>query len=120
MGEEKLNSDRVSVGGTNFGPQPLFLGLFMVPAHKGMLAIDSSAPADAGLEGRVSFTAGNVGSLPFSDRNFSACNVAFRIRAEPRIDITLFRVLWPRNRFLRLEFCSLNRPGGSDVSVSAC
>ena len=67
-----------------------------------------------GLGGRVSFMAGNAESLPFPDRNFDACTIAFGIRNVPRIDIALaefFRVLRPGGRFLCLEFSSVDVPG---------
>jgi len=61
----------------------------------------------------VSFMAGNAESLPFPERNFDACTVAFGIRNVPRIDIALaefFRVLRPGSRFLCLEFSSVDVP----------
>src|SRR5215467_4815555 len=79
-----------------------------------MLAVGRERAARRGLEGRVSFTAGNAESLPFPDRNFDACTVAFGIRNVPRIDIALaefFRVLRSGSRFLCLEFSSVDVPG---------
>jgi demethylmenaquinone methyltransferase/2-methoxy-6-polyprenyl-1,4-benzoquinol methylase len=58
--------------------------------------------------------AGNAESLPFPDRNFDACTVAFGIRNVPRTDMALaefFRVLRPGSRFLCLEFSSVDVPG---------
>jgi demethylmenaquinone methyltransferase/2-methoxy-6-polyprenyl-1,4-benzoquinol methylase len=79
-----------------------------------MLAVGRERAAQRGLEGRVSFMAGNAESLPFPDRNFDACTVAFGIRNVPRIDIALgefFRVMRPGSRFLCLEFSSVDVPG---------
>src|SRR5258706_11493272 len=79
-----------------------------------MLAVGRERAAHRRLEGRVSFTAGNAETLPFPDRNFDACTVAFGIRNVPRIDIALgefFRVLRPGSRFLCLEFSSVDVPG---------
>src|SRR5262245_37168300 len=42
-----------------------------------MLAVGRGRAAQCGLEGRVRFTAGNAEMLPFPDRNFSACTIAF-------------------------------------------
>src|SRR5215831_8348704 len=79
-----------------------------------MLAVGRERTARRGLEGRVSFTAGNAERLPFPDRNFDACTVAFGVRNVPRIDVALaefFRVLRPGSRFLCLEFSSVDVPG---------
>ena len=79
-----------------------------------MLTVGRERAAVRGLEGRVSFMAGNAESLPFPDRNFDACTVAFGIRNVPRIDVALaefFRVVRPGGRFLCLEFSSVDVPG---------
>jgi demethylmenaquinone methyltransferase/2-methoxy-6-polyprenyl-1,4-benzoquinol methylase len=79
-----------------------------------MLAVGRERAAQRGLEGRVRFMAGNAESLPFPDRNFDACTIAFGIRNVPRIDVALaecFRVLRPGSRFLCLEFSSVDVPG---------
>jgi demethylmenaquinone methyltransferase/2-methoxy-6-polyprenyl-1,4-benzoquinol methylase len=79
-----------------------------------MLGVGRERAAHRGLEGRVSFMAGNAEGLPFPDRNFDACAIAFGIRNVPRIDIALaefFRVLRPGSRFLCLEFSSVDVPG---------
>jgi demethylmenaquinone methyltransferase/2-methoxy-6-polyprenyl-1,4-benzoquinol methylase len=79
-----------------------------------MLAVGRERAAHRGLEGRVSFMAGNAESLPFPDRTCDACTVAFGIRNVPRIDVALaefFRVLRPGSRFLCLEFSSVDVPG---------
>src|SRR5216684_778877 len=79
-----------------------------------MLSVGRKRAAQRGLDSRVSFMAGNAESLPFADRNFDACTVAFGIRNVPRIDIALgefFRVMRPGSRFLCLEFSSVDVPG---------
>src|SRR5882672_10494114 len=79
-----------------------------------MLGVGRARAAERGLEGRVTFMAGNAESLPFPDRNFDACTVAFGIRNVPRIDVALaelFRVLRPGSRFLCLEFSTVDVPG---------
>jgi demethylmenaquinone methyltransferase/2-methoxy-6-polyprenyl-1,4-benzoquinol methylase len=79
-----------------------------------MLGVGRERAVQCGLEGRVRFMAGNAETLPFPDRNFDACTVAFGIRNVPRIDVALgelFRVLRPGSRFLCLEFSSVDVPG---------
>jgi demethylmenaquinone methyltransferase/2-methoxy-6-polyprenyl-1,4-benzoquinol methylase len=79
-----------------------------------MLDVGRQRAAQRGLEGRVRFTAGNAESLPFLDRNFDGCTVAFGIRNVPRREVALaecFRVLRPGSRFLCLEFSSVDVPG---------
>jgi demethylmenaquinone methyltransferase / 2-methoxy-6-polyprenyl-1,4-benzoquinol methylase len=79
-----------------------------------MLSVGRERAAGRGLEGRVSFMAGNAESLPLPDRNFDACTIAFGIRNVPRINIALaefFRVLRPGSRFACLEFSSVDVPG---------
>ncbi len=79
-----------------------------------MLDVGRERSAQRRLEDRISFIAGNAESLPFPDRNFDACTIAFGIRNVPRIDIALaefFRVLRPGSRFLCLEFSSVDVPG---------
>ena len=79
-----------------------------------MLAVGRARGGKHGLDGIVSFVAGNAESLPFPDRSFDACTIAFGIRNVPRIDVALgevFRVLRPGGRFLCLEFSSVDVPG---------
>jgi len=62
----------------------------------------------------VSFAAGNAEDLPFRDRQFDACTIAFGIRNVPRIEAALaefYRVLRPGGRFLCLEFSTVDVPG---------
>src|SRR5262249_18199540 len=79
-----------------------------------MLGVGRERAARPGREGRGRFTAGKAERLPFLDRNFDACTVAFGIRNVPRLDGALaecFRVLRPGSRFLCLEFSSVDVPG---------
>jgi demethylmenaquinone methyltransferase / 2-methoxy-6-polyprenyl-1,4-benzoquinol methylase len=79
-----------------------------------MLTVGRARAVRRGLEGRVRFMAGNAETLPFPERNFDVCTVAFGIRNVPRIDTALaefFRVLRPGSRFLCLEFSSVDVPG---------
>jgi demethylmenaquinone methyltransferase / 2-methoxy-6-polyprenyl-1,4-benzoquinol methylase len=79
-----------------------------------MLAVGRERAARRGLDGRVSFVAGNAESLPFPARDFDACTIAFGIRNVPRIAPALaefYRVLKPGSRFLCLEFSTVDVPG---------
>ena len=79
-----------------------------------MLGVGRERAVQRGLDGRVTFTAGNAESLPFPDRSYDACTIAFGIRNVPRIDAALaefFRVLRPGSRFVCLEFSSVDVPG---------
>ncbi len=77
-----------------------------------MLAVGRERAAERGLD--VTFTEGNAEALPFAERSFDACTIAFGIRNVPRIDRALgefFRVLRPGGRFLCLEFSTVDVPG---------
>jgi demethylmenaquinone methyltransferase / 2-methoxy-6-polyprenyl-1,4-benzoquinol methylase len=79
-----------------------------------MLAVGRERASERGLDGLVTFTAGNAEALPFPDRHFDACTIAFGIRNVPRIDRALAeirRVLRIGGRFLCLEFSSVDVPG---------
>jgi demethylmenaquinone methyltransferase/2-methoxy-6-polyprenyl-1,4-benzoquinol methylase len=79
-----------------------------------MLEVGRERRHARGLDGVVTFTAGNAESLPFPDRSFDACTIAFGIRNVPRIDVALgefYRVLRTGGRFLCLEFSSVDVPG---------
>jgi demethylmenaquinone methyltransferase/2-methoxy-6-polyprenyl-1,4-benzoquinol methylase len=78
-----------------------------------MLAIGRARAAERGLDGRVSFVTGNAESLPFPDRDFDACTIAFGIRNVPRTEAALaefYRVLKPGSRFMCLEFSTVDVP----------
>jgi demethylmenaquinone methyltransferase/2-methoxy-6-polyprenyl-1,4-benzoquinol methylase len=79
-----------------------------------MLAVGRERAHERGLDGMVTFAAGNAESLPFPDRGHDACTIAFGIRNVPRIDVALrefYRVLRPGGRFLCLEFSTVDVPG---------
>ncbi len=79
-----------------------------------MLTVGRERANERGLDGVVTFTAGNAEALPFPDRHFDACTIAFGIRNVPRIDRALgeiYRVLRLGSRFLCLEFSSVDVPG---------
>jgi demethylmenaquinone methyltransferase/2-methoxy-6-polyprenyl-1,4-benzoquinol methylase len=78
-----------------------------------MIAVGRRRLADAGLSDRVAFVAGNAEALPFADKSFDACTVAFGIRNVTHIDRALaeaFRVLKTGGRFLCLEFSACEVP----------
>ena len=78
-----------------------------------MLDVGRERAAQCGLDASVTFTAGNAESLPFPDRSFDACSIAFGIRNVPRIDVALaefHRVLRHGGRFLCLEFSTVDVP----------
>lgn len=82
--------------------------------NREMLDVGRERAAQRGLDGIVTFTTGNAESLPFPDRGFDACTIAFGIRNVPRIDVALaefHRVLRPGSRFLCLEFSTVDVPG---------
>jgi demethylmenaquinone methyltransferase/2-methoxy-6-polyprenyl-1,4-benzoquinol methylase len=79
-----------------------------------MLAVGRERAIERGLDDAVGFVDGNAEALPFPDRSFDACTIAFGIRNVPRIDAALaeaFRVLKPGGRFLCLEFSTVDVPG---------
>jgi demethylmenaquinone methyltransferase/2-methoxy-6-polyprenyl-1,4-benzoquinol methylase len=79
-----------------------------------MLAVGRERAAARGLDETVAFVEGNAEALPFPDRSFDACTIAFGIRNVPRIEAALaqaYRVLKPGARFLCLEFSTVDVPG---------
>ena len=79
-----------------------------------MLAVGRERAIERGLDDAVGFVDGNAEALPFPDRSFDACTIAFGIRNVPRIDAALaeaYRVLRPGGRFLCLEFSTVDVPG---------
>jgi demethylmenaquinone methyltransferase/2-methoxy-6-polyprenyl-1,4-benzoquinol methylase len=78
-----------------------------------MLAVGGERAFARGLDDRVTFTEGNAEALPFPDKSFDACTIAFGIRNVPRIDAAIaeaYRVLRPGGRFFCLEFSSVDVP----------
>jgi len=67
-----------------------------------------------GLGQRCRFMVANAEALPFPDRSFDACTIAFGIRNVPDIRKALceaYRVLKPGGRFQCLEFSQVDVPG---------
>jgi demethylmenaquinone methyltransferase/2-methoxy-6-polyprenyl-1,4-benzoquinol methylase len=78
-----------------------------------MLAVGRRRLADAGLGERADLVVGNAEALPFADKSFDACTIAFGIRNVTHIDRALaeaFRVLKTGGRFLCLEFSACEVP----------
>ncbi len=64
--------------------------------------------------GNIDWVCGDALKLPFADRSYDACTIAFGIRNVTRIEDALaeaFRVLKPGGRFLCLEFSQITNPG---------
>jgi demethylmenaquinone methyltransferase / 2-methoxy-6-polyprenyl-1,4-benzoquinol methylase len=62
---------------------------------------------------RLAFVQGNAETLPFADKSFDACTIAFGIRNVTHIEAALseaFRVLKRGGRFLCLEFSAVETP----------
>ncbi|NWG26296.1 MAG: bifunctional demethylmenaquinone methyltransferase/2-methoxy-6-polyprenyl-1,4-benzoquinol methylase UbiE [Pseudorhodoplanes sp.] len=79
-----------------------------------MLAVGRERVEKAGRADVIDFQQANAEALPFPDRSFDACTIAFGIRNVPRIDAALkeaHRVLKPGGHFLCLEFSSVDVPG---------
>lgn len=75
--------------------------------NAGMLGAGRDRFIDLGLPQNVEWVCGNAESLPFPDRSFDACTIAFGIRNVTEIDTALReirRVLKTGGRFLCLEF----------------
>lgn len=78
-----------------------------------MLAVGRSRALARGLGDAVRFVEANAEALPFADRRFDACTIAFGIRNVPRITAALAearRVLNPGGHFLCLEFSRVDVP----------
>jgi demethylmenaquinone methyltransferase/2-methoxy-6-polyprenyl-1,4-benzoquinol methylase len=78
-----------------------------------MLAVARRRLGEAGLGERADLVAGNAEALPFADKSFDACTIAFGIRNVTHIDKALaeaYRVLKTGGRFLALEFSACEVP----------
>jgi demethylmenaquinone methyltransferase/2-methoxy-6-polyprenyl-1,4-benzoquinol methylase len=78
-----------------------------------MLNVGRRRVAAAGLDKAISFVEGNAEALPWPDKTFDACTIAFGIRNVTHIDKALaeaFRVVKPGGRFLCLEFSHVEVP----------
>ena len=85
----------------------------IVDINADMLDVGRKRVADAGLDDRVALVEGNAEALPFNDRAFDACTIAFGIRNVTHIDQALaeaYRVLKPGGHFLCLEFSQCQVP----------
>jgi demethylmenaquinone methyltransferase/2-methoxy-6-polyprenyl-1,4-benzoquinol methylase len=79
-----------------------------------MLTVGRERLERRGLDGVITFVEANAEKLPFPDRSFDACTIAFGIRNVPRIEHALaqaHRVLKLGGHFACLEFSSVDVPG---------
>jgi demethylmenaquinone methyltransferase/2-methoxy-6-polyprenyl-1,4-benzoquinol methylase len=79
-----------------------------------MLAVGRERIAKRGLDDVITFAEANAEDLPFADRSFDACTIAFGIRNVPRIERALteaHRVLKLGGHFVCLEFSAVDVPG---------
>src|SRR3954465_6620823 len=86
----------------------------VVDVNAEMLAVGRERVQKRGLNQVVTFTEANAEDLPFADRTFEACSIAFGIRNVPRIERALWeahRVLKLGGHFVCLEFSSVDVPG---------
>jgi demethylmenaquinone methyltransferase/2-methoxy-6-polyprenyl-1,4-benzoquinol methylase len=86
----------------------------VVDVNAEMLAVGRERMQKRGLDHVITFTEANAEDLPFADRSFDACSIAFGIRNVPRIERALAeaqRVLKLGGHFVCLEFSSVNVPG---------
>jgi demethylmenaquinone methyltransferase/2-methoxy-6-polyprenyl-1,4-benzoquinol methylase len=78
-----------------------------------MIAVGRRRLAAAGFDGRAAVSIGNAEALPFPDKSFDACTIAFGIRNVTRIDKALAdmrRVLRTGGHFVCLEFSACDVP----------
>jgi demethylmenaquinone methyltransferase/2-methoxy-6-polyprenyl-1,4-benzoquinol methylase len=86
----------------------------VVDVNADMLAVGREHMQKHGLDQIITFTEANAEDLPFADRSFDACSIAFGIRNVPRIERALaeaHRVLKLGGHFACLEFSSVEVPG---------
>jgi demethylmenaquinone methyltransferase/2-methoxy-6-polyprenyl-1,4-benzoquinol methylase len=86
----------------------------VVDVNAEMLAVGRERMAKRGLDQVIAFTEANAENLPFADRSFDACSIAFGIRNVPRIERALaeaHRVLKLGGHFVCLEFSAVDVPG---------
>jgi demethylmenaquinone methyltransferase/2-methoxy-6-polyprenyl-1,4-benzoquinol methylase len=86
----------------------------VVDVNADMLAVGRERMEMRGLDQVITFTEANAEDLPFADRSFDACTIAFGIRNVPRIERALseaHRVLKIGGHFVCLEFSAVEVPG---------
>jgi demethylmenaquinone methyltransferase/2-methoxy-6-polyprenyl-1,4-benzoquinol methylase len=86
----------------------------VIDVNADMLAVGRERMQKRGLDEAITFMKANAEDLPFADRSFDACSIAFGIRNVPRIERALteaHRVLKLGGHFVCLEFSSVNVPG---------
>ena len=82
--------------------------------NREMLSVGRERIAKRGLDDVITFTEANAEDLPFADRSFDACTIAFGIRNVPRIARALteaHRSLKVGGHFVCLEFSAVDVPG---------
>ena len=82
-------------------------GVVVCDANPQMLEIGRARALDDGILGGLEWLGGDAEALPFADRTFDLCTIAFGLRNVTRIEQALAearRVLKPGGRFLCLEF----------------
>jgi len=82
--------------------------------NSNMLTVGRQRLQKRGLDGVITFVEANAEKLPFPDRSFDACTVAFGIRNVPRVEHALaqaHRVLKLGGHFACLEFSAVDVPG---------
>ncbi|MDJ0949819.1 MAG: bifunctional demethylmenaquinone methyltransferase/2-methoxy-6-polyprenyl-1,4-benzoquinol methylase UbiE [Alphaproteobacteria bacterium] len=85
----------------------------VLDASPAMLAVGRDRAMDRGLLGAIEWISGDAEALPFPDRTFDACTIAFGLRNVTHKDRALAearRVLRPGGRFLCLEFSHVVLP----------
>lgn len=78
-----------------------------------MLGVGRNRALDKNQWKNLTFTCGNAESLPFADRSFDACTIAFGLRNVTHTQKALqeiYRVLKPGGHFLCLEFSPAPQP----------
>jgi demethylmenaquinone methyltransferase / 2-methoxy-6-polyprenyl-1,4-benzoquinol methylase len=83
-------------------------------SNRRMLETGRADALDAGILTGLEWLCGDAEALPFADRSFDLCTIAFGLRNVTRIDAALAearRVLKPGGRFFCLEFSHVVVPG---------
>ena len=79
-----------------------------------MLAVGRDRAIDEGRDEGLTWVTGDAEQLPFPNRSFEGCTIAFALRNVTRIDEGLrdsYRILKPGSRFVCLEFSKVVLPG---------